>query len=215
MRRPCTLLAFAGTLALAACGTDSTAPLAPERLPAVFAQAPGATTVVTEEDVARQPENTPPTRSWVLYTRNAGNAAFVPGPGTPPLGVGSFQMQTPTGSDKVFLFNYDHLGTRLADVDGLGYATYRFAGGTTFQVPSINLEIDYNGPNVAGGFATLVFEPVYNTGQGAVQPGTWQSWDAYAGGSAVWWSSKPINGVCAFSCFVPWSTIVANNPDAV
>ncbi len=42
----------------------------------------------------------------------------------------------------------------------------------------------------------------------------WQTWDAYKGGQAIWWSSKDIPGVCAFNCFVPWSAIVAANPDA-
>ncbi len=79
---------------------------------------------------------------------------------------------------------------------------------------SINLEVDYNGPNVAGGFTTLVFEPVYNTTQGAIVDGVWQTWDAYQGGNAIWWSSKDIPGVCAFNCFVAWKDIVLANPDA-
>jgi hypothetical protein len=85
------------------------------------------TVVVTEDDITRQPENTPPTDNWVLYTRNAGTGIFRTGPGTPPSGVGSLETVTPTGADKVYLFNYDHIGTRLADIDNLGYATYRAA----------------------------------------------------------------------------------------
>ena len=45
--------------------------------------------------------------------------------------------------------------------------------------------------------------------------GQWQTWDAYAGGSAVWWSSNPINVAPNRDTFVPWSTIVSLNPDAV
>jgi hypothetical protein len=59
-----------------------------------------------------------------------------------------------------------------------------------------------------------VFEPVYNTAQGAVVSGQWQTWDAYNGGQAIWWSTKPIPGVCDFNCFVTWDTIVLNNPNA-
>jgi hypothetical protein len=175
----------------------------------------GNRTIVTESEITRQAENTPPTNNWVLYTRNAGNGAFRVGPGTAPLGVGSFETVTPTGADKVTLFNYDHVGTKLSTIDQIGYSTYRTSGASPNQVPALNLEIDYNGPDVAGGFTTLVFEPVYNTNQGAVQDGVWQSWDAYRGGQAIWWSSKTIPGVCAFDCFVTWSDIVAANPDAV
>jgi hypothetical protein len=183
-----------------------------------FAQNPACNTVVvTEDNVTRQAENTPPTDNWVLYTR-AGTPAtagqFVTGPGQPPLGVGSFQTITATGSEKVFLFNYDHIGTRLADITTLSYSTYRTAGAGN-QLPALNLEIDFNGPEVAGGFSTLVFEPVYNLDQQAVANNTWQSWDAF--GNGIWWSTRPINGQCAgatSACDKTWAEIVQNNPDA-
>jgi hypothetical protein len=95
----------------------------------------------------------------------------------------------------------------------MSYATYRSAGALQ-QVASINIQVDYNGPDVAGGFTTLVFEPVYNTSQGAVVSNQWQSWDAYNGGQAIWWSSNPIPGAPNRDTFVPWSTIVAANPNA-
>jgi hypothetical protein len=170
------------------------------------------TEVVTETEIARQAENTPPTNNWVLYTRNAGTGDFRTGPGTLPLGIGSLELVTPTGADKVFLFNYDHIGTPLTSIDAISYWTYRTAGSLE-QVTALNIQVDYNGDD-PGGFTTLVFEPVYNTDQGAVQNGTWQNWDAYNSGNARWWSTQPIPGVCSFSCFVPWSVIVANNPSA-
>jgi hypothetical protein len=172
-------------------------------------------TVVTEEDITRQAENTPPTDNWVLYTRNAGTGTFHTGPATPPSGVGSLETITPTGADKVFLFNYDHVGTELADIDKMSYATYRVSGGSPNQVPAINIQVDINGGTLnAGEFTTLVFEPVYNTNQGAIVDGQWQTWDAYNGGNAIWWSSRPIPGVCASSCFVTWNQILASNPNA-
>jgi hypothetical protein len=171
--------------------------------------------VIVESDIARQPENTAPTKSWVLYTRNAGTGTFRVGPATPPAGVGSFETVTPTNSDKATLFNYQHIGTNLADIDKLGYATYQSSAGVPVQLPSINIEVDINGGSfVTGDFTTLVFEPVYNTLQGPIVPNTWQTWDAYNGGNAIWWSSKSIPGVCAFDCFVTWNQIVAANPNA-
>ncbi len=174
------------------------------------------TVTVTEGDVTRQLENTPPTDNWVLYTR-AGTpptaGAFVAGPASPPLGVGSLRLTTATSSEKVFLFNYDHVGTSLASITELGYATYRTAGNGN-QLPGLNIQVDYNGA-AAGGFTTLVFEPVYNTAQGAVASGVWQTWNGYTG---RWWSTQPINGQCAgaaVACMRTWPQIVANNPDAV
>ena len=166
--------------------------------------------VVTEEDIVRQAENTPPTNEWVLYTRAAGNGAFRTGPGTPPLGVGSLELVTPTGADKVTLFNFEHVGTQLDAINKMGYSTYRTAGSAQ-QVTAINLQVDING-DAPGGFTTLVYEPVYN---GTVQSGVWQTWDAYNGGNAIWWSSNPINVAPNRDTFVTWQTIVDANPDAV
>ncbi|MFL5608358.1 MAG: hypothetical protein ACJ8AD_18030 [Gemmatimonadaceae bacterium] len=209
-----TALASLALFGLAACGAEPIAPSTSsiDLTPHNDAASSG-TVVVTESDISRQAEDTPPLRNWVLYTRLAGNGAFVTGPGTPPLGIGSFQMGTPTAADKATLFNFDHVGTRLADIRSMSYSTYRTAGALQ-QVAAINIQVDYNGPNVPGGFTTLVFEPVYNTTQGAVASGQWQSWDAYNGGQAIWWSSNPIPGAPNRDTFVPWSTIVANNPDA-
>jgi hypothetical protein len=174
--------------------------------------------IVTESDVTRQVENTPPTNNWVLYTRpGTATGAFTVGPANPPKGVGSLELQTPLPTDKITLFNYDHVGTSLTSINGMGYSTYRDPSSVTThpaQVPSINIQVDYNG-SAPGGFTTLVFEPVYNTGQGTVTPGIWQTWDAYAGGGAIWWSSQPINGCMIPPCYQPWSTIVNNNPNAV
>lgn len=180
------------------------------------AKAAPTTEVVTECDVTRQVENTPPTDNWVLYTR-AGTpptaGAFINGPGTPPAGTGSFQTTTVTGAEKVFLFNYDHVGKSITDIDDISYSTYRTTGSAQ-QVTSLNVQIDYNG-SAPGGFSTLVFEPVYNTDQGAVIDGVWQDW--VADGSGRWWSTQPINGQGAGATIAnlrTWDQIVANNPDA-
>ena len=208
-------LASSLLLGLAACSGDSLSPTALSADRAVAQDAAsGGTVVVTESDISRQAEDTPPLRNWVLYTRLAGNGAFVTGPGTPPLGVGSISLTTPTPADKVQLFNFDHIGTKLADVRSMSYSTYRTTG-TAEQVTAINVVIDFDGPGTATGFSTLVFEPVYNPDQGAVVSSQWQNWDAYNGGNAIWWSTRPINGVCARECYVTWKQIVSNNPDAV
>lgn len=197
------------TRRLAALGGLTVALAIPSLSPA---QAATTTEVVTQADVTRQAENTPPTDNWVEYFRTpTSEATWEDGPGDPPLGNGSVELSTPTGTDKVQVFNYDHVGTRLADITDIAYSTYRTAGSGQ-QVVALNLVVDENGPAVAGGFTTLVFEPVYNTGQGSVVSGSWQDWDAVPTG--IWWSTRTIPGVCAFDCFVTWNAIVAANPDA-
>ena len=204
MKRALFGLVAASLLSLTALGV-SAAPATPTKV------------VVTEEDVTRQVENTPPTDNWVLYTRVGtppSSAVFRTGPATPPSGIGSLELKTLTGSEKVFLFNYDQVGKKLADIDAISYSTYRTAG-SGFQVAALNIQVDINGGTLnPGEFTTLVFEPVYNTNQGTVVNNQWQSWDAYQGGNAIWWSSRPIPGVCASSCFVTWNTILTNNPNA-
>lgn len=170
------------------------------------------TKVVTESDVDPAPVAG---TDWYRFERGTGDGVFITGPANPPLGSGSFRLSTPDTNAKVYLFSYDHVGTPLTDLSAMSYSSYRNPKSTALelQLPALNLEIDFNG-DAAGGYAVLVFEPYYTYGGAAIQEGVWQGWDAYRGGEAVWWSSRAINGVCAFSCFVPWSDIVAANPDA-
>ena len=169
-------------------------------------------------NITRQVENTPQTNNWVLYNRvgtvSETSGFFETGPGTPPIDGGSFYTNTTDGNKKIFLFNYDHLNKPLASIDDISYSTYRSAG-TGSQLPALNLQVDFNGA-APGGFTTLVFEPVYNLTQQAVQNNTWQTW--VADGSGRWWSTSAIGGQCAgatTACFRTWDQIVANNPDAV
>jgi hypothetical protein len=174
--------------------------------------------IVTDSDVSRQVEDTPPLRNWVLYTRpGTGTGAFVVGPESPPAGIGSLELQTPLPTDKVSLFNYEHVGTPLSSISAIGYSTYRDPTSTAsaVQAPSINIQIDKNGGSyVPGDFATLVFEPVYNSGQGAVTPGEWQDWDAYVGGAAMWWSTRAAGGCLVPPCFMTWNQMLAAYPGA-
>jgi hypothetical protein len=188
---------------------------------ATTASASTCTEIIREADIVRQAEDTPPTGPWVLYTRtpsSSGTFAVTPviAPGTAPFAIGSLRLSTPSGTDKVTLFNYGYMGTLLSNITSLGYSTYRDPSSTAtpVQLPSLNLQVDYNG-SAPGGFTTLVFEPVYNADQGSVTSGTWQTWDALNGGNGIWWSTQPINGVCATSCYVTWNQILAANPDAV
>jgi hypothetical protein len=156
--------------------------------------------------------------SWLAGSRPGGTSSFVPGPAPAPLGVGSLQFTTAGSSASAELLNRSYVGTPLADFDAMSYSAYRAASSTnpTTQTVALALEVDVNGPGTPGGFATLIFEPDYQSGgNAAMKTGTWQTWDAYQDGNAIWWATKDIPGApVAFNTFVSWSTILAANPQA-
>ena len=197
MQRRTPTIAIALLATLAACNSDSSAPLetgTETSGPIAFAKGGKHVEVVSESDVTRQLEDTPPTDDWVLYYRaaNVGTARFRDGPGNPPQGDGSFEMFTSVPNDKFTLFNFDYHETPVADFTELAYQTYQSSAAVPIQLPSINLTVDLTGGAfVAGDFATLVFEPVYNIArQGAIVPLEWQDWDAISDGEAIWWLTR-------------------------
>ncbi|HYP19675.1 MAG TPA: hypothetical protein VEY08_06330, partial [Chloroflexia bacterium] len=125
-----------------------------------------------------------------------GSVGFVTGPGSPPLGVGSFQFTTGTdGNSFPNMRNANYHGIRLDQINAFSYSTYVSAPMTnTGQAPYIILNIDNNGDNDVD--EQLFFEPVYQTGTYGPVPNqcpgiptcvalnTWQHWDARLGG---WW----------------------------
>jgi hypothetical protein len=214
---------IAGAIALAATAACSTDPIAPNNASPVSARADvrDASThnvVVTESDIAREQEDLPPLRNWVFYYRNIATSTgvFVQGPGDPPLGVGSFEMSTPTDGDKGTLFNFDHAGTLLADITAISYATYRDPSSTPgVALPSINIQIDKNGGAfLTGDFMSLVYEPYINGA--TIQDGIWKTWNTIPG---TWWATRPIirpdHTICLPQvCTLSWSEIVADMPSA-
>ena len=218
-------LIVAGAIVLAAC-SEPTVPSqrsASDLHPAASLAAGNNTVVVTEADVARQTEDTPPTRSWVVYTRpGTATGAFVISPDAPPLGVGGFETSTPDASAKVWLFNYDHVGTALSSITGLSYSTYKSVGATSPAFPSINIEVDIDGGSLGvGEFRTFVYEPYVNAGF-VNSTGLWETRDAYAAGAGRWWTTTGgTAGVatggargCGQATPCTWGTLLAAFPGA-
>jgi hypothetical protein len=205
-----------GLAGLAACSSNPTAPPAnTTQAIALDKEQKQHATVVTEKNVSRQAEDTPPLRKWVLYTRLAGTGTFRVGPGHPPLGCGSLEFATPTSADKVQIFNFQYVGTPLSDFTALTYWTYQSASANPAVLPSINLTIDQNGPTIPGGFATLVYEPIYNAAtQGPVVPQVWQDWDAIVGGTALWWLTRDFPGIGPRGTLATWAAWNAVLPAA-
>jgi hypothetical protein len=211
---------------LAAC-SDSTSPtIAGKNIEVSAAVSAAGNPIVTEAEIARQTENNPtPTNNWVFFTRaadasqgrtGAGSGTFVIGPATAPLGVGSFNKQTPDGSAKVYLFNFDHIGVAISSITAINYSTYiSTPGSDARQAPSINIQIDKNGGTFeTGDFATLVFEPVYNTTQGNVAVGSWQTWDAIRSGTASWWATGGSSLCPPAGTFCTWADVLSRYPGA-
>lgn len=108
-------------------------------------------------------------------------------------GDGSVVLTTNDKVDaKAQLYTSQVNGTPLATITDLSYYTYHDGSQLGFAQGDVayQLQVDLNGPNVSGGFATLTFEPYLNPQIQAVQPDTWQFWDATAGN---WYTSRDIN----------------------
>ncbi len=130
-----------------------------------------------------------------------GNAQFVNGPATPPLGVGSVNLSTgngTTGGDgSAQIRNSNYAGIALSSITALSYSTY-VTSNNGQQFPYLNLTISENGPGSAND--KLYFEPPYQTpstgnpslpNQGATLLNTWQTWNALSGG---WYSDSGYAG---------------------
>ena len=172
------------------------------------ANAASTTEVVT-------PANLAPGGGWYTAdTRPPGTGTFENGPATPPLGTGSFELNTPDNSAKVQLFTDRYSGTLLSAIDGIGYSTYRDPSSTGFVagVAALNIRVDLDGDGTPDAY--MVFEPYQDQGNAAVQTGLWQDWDAYRGGAARWWFNTGGGIGCGQGTPCTWSTIVAALPNA-
>lgn len=148
--------------------------------------------------------------SWATQTRDPagvpvasndpychGSVNFVPGPATPPLGVGSAELKTgngTTGGDcSAELRNSAYSGVKLSSLTALSYWTYDVANNGS-QFPYLELNIDTTGTGAAPNDALFFEPPFQSTGNGGTDcahqantaMNTWQQWDALHG---CWWSN--------------------------
>lgn len=135
-------------------------------------------------------------------------SGFETGPGSVPLGTGSFAFRIPADGDQYAIMrNNDYAGTPLADLTELSYSTYAVQNNGA-QTPYLSIKIDYDNDNIEDD--RLYFEPVYQSGGYSIVPGdggtvpnqcgvnsncvttgTWQTWNALVGG---WWSNNDNTG---------------------
>lgn len=153
---------------------------------------------------------------WSKFQRDSGTIELSEDFGAPEgFGNSSVRIDTPLSNDKAYVGRPAEEGGLLSDLTNISYYTYRDSSSTAVagQAPALNVSVDVNG-QAEGGFTTLVFEPIYQTGgAGAVQSDVWQLWDA--GDTTKWWSTNPISGAPNRDTFVTLESIKAANPDAV
>ena len=137
-----------------------------------------------------------------------GVGGFVPGPDTPPLGVGSAQLQVNNSGVEGLSTGY-YAAVRLAQVTQLVYHTYSQSS-TPPHAVMLELDMDYNlsdAFNLSEG--RLVFDPALN---GAVTLGTWQTWNALAG---KWYATTaPGFAVCPHANPCTLAQLLAAYPNA-
>ncbi len=158
---------------------------------------------------------------WIFVVQGfpvTASAEMSAGPGTPPLGTGSFHASVgANGENLAEMRNYLYDQVALSALTELSYSTYRTTDGAGLNREIyiiLNIDTDGNG----SGDDVLYFEPRYQNGsnpglplQGATLTGAWQRWDARAGG---WWSLNhpeimyPGAGVKALA------TYISSFPDA-
>jgi parallel beta-helix repeat protein len=130
---------------------------------------------------------------WVVYndetnTINNSLGSMVVGPGTPPIGNGSFQTSV-TGTQRRNLATFQFSGTPLADINTFAYSTYNPSagnGGSPNRSGFLYFNVDFDGSDTWQ--RRLVYVPNVN---GTVLQDTWQEWDAISGGNALWFYSGP------------------------
>jgi hypothetical protein len=150
------------------------------------ARAAGTQVVVTPSD----------TQGWTTSdTRPGGTVGYsmdTTAQGNPH--NGALQLTTDTTSSSKAQYMHD-TQTALSQVNELSYYTKQITSSFPQGDPSYQVATCLNGltgcasASANDNFTTLVFEPYYNTDQGAVTPGTWQQWDVDNG---VFWSSKTV-----------------------
>ena len=182
------------------------------------------TIVVIPEDMATSTAAViEDTSKWYFYNDETDTidntlGSFVEGPDTPPLGVGSVEIDV-EGSQRRNLATSQYSGTPLASVRALGFSTYNPSAGNGSGSESdragyLQFNVSFDGTDAWQ--SRLVFVPREN---GTVLDDTWQTWDAINDGSALWWWSGYGGNGSEWpdgeeDAYRTWDSIIANFPDA-
>ncbi len=155
-------------------------------------------------------------QGWTKFAAPDNTLIFKSGIGTTPLGKGSLEFNSPTGSFVRFRNNDNHKRA-LSDITAFSYDTYIQNRGNSTDVNYVVLQVDINDDEISD--ANLVFSPWYQVqpyigtnfpNQGLTVTGTWQTWDMLHGG---WWLG-PLNDPDHGGELFTLATYISQNPAA-
>lgn len=176
-----------------------------------LAVAPAAAANITVSDLS--------SNGWTKTYERDGAKAEISSEYNAPEGFGdeSLVLKTPESNSKAQVLRTVGEVTLLSNMTS-SYWAYRSSDSAdnvvAGQAPALNIEVDVNGLDAEGGFTTLVFEPIYQTGGAeAVVENQWQEW--IADDASIWWSSNSIPGANTRDDQVTLESIKAENPSAV
>jgi hypothetical protein len=131
------------------------------------------------------------TQGWSTADTRPGGAVNFINDVLSPYPSGALQLTTDATNEAKAQYMHE-ANVPLSGITELNYSTKQVSGPAVADA-SYQLVVDLNGTETPGGETTLVYEPYWN---GAVIPGTWQSWDNVADGQ--FWSSKTFtDGTCS------------------
>jgi hypothetical protein len=158
--------------------------------------------------------------NWSVNDRNtkgrglsflrAGPSSSAFGPLTaPPAGIGSLGMQTAGTADKANFGNQvDFVGDALSGLETVSFSIFTTGENNTQNpdnLPNLAIEVDPNGPAVAGGYSTLNYNPTGATAN---------AWTSFNGATADRWYLTNGAGGCTQANYCTLDEIQAAIPDA-
>jgi hypothetical protein len=133
----------------------------------------------------------------------AGTTSFVSGPGIPPLGSGSLQIDIPPDSPLSIFFGSALDGALLTSLTELRYSTFVAISTPSAVAPRLVLTIE----TLPNSFDQIEFQPQL---QGVVAIGAWQSWNALAGNwKALFGPPQPPFTLAAYAAAHPGAHLAA------
>jgi hypothetical protein len=156
------------------------------------------------------------TGEFCTWERDGGSIEI--GPGVADVASGGTDhllISTTLGNDKANALTGDFAGKPLSAITALSYRSFVEATDekTPFHAPALNITVDSNGLDAAGGFATLVWEPVYTEESTAHDVWISRSPLTSTGG---WWSpaNKPETPLGFINEKASWDDLLLAMPNA-
>lgn len=163
--------------------------------------------------------------SWANNSSNGGNGQIIDVAGqggnlesNAPAGTGVLELSTSAGSSSKaevkILGNFGTIGDFL-NGGSMGYDYYQASGGPSSTIaPALKFEVLDFSDNSGDGYATFIYEPVYNNGVGAYD--TWQNVGITGDNGDFWHTTLyGASGVAYDNTILDWASLLSSMQDAV